>query len=86
MIGISSKYIFEWKHQVVKFKTNEVAEKWLNTEEYDFRERRLFSTEKEARKFLKGSMPANKIKYIFEMADICYINENGKLDFEFWGF
>ena len=41
--GVSSKYQFGWKHYVKIFTNFEEAEKWLNTEEYDFRERELMS-------------------------------------------
>ena len=43
--GISSKYSFgEWSHRVYgPFETKEQAEKWLNTEERDFREREVMS-------------------------------------------
>ena len=42
--GVSSKYIFgKWSHQVYVFDDLEKATEWLNTEEYDFRERELMS-------------------------------------------
>lgn len=43
--GVSSKYNFgEWSHRVYSpFKTKEQAEKWLNIEERDFREREIMS-------------------------------------------
>ncbi len=43
--GVSSKFDFgSWSHIVYgPFETNEQAEKWLNTEERDFRERELMS-------------------------------------------
>ena len=42
--GVSSKYNFGyWEHYVVVFCNQEDAERWLNTEEYDFRERELMS-------------------------------------------
>ena len=42
--GDSYKYEFnEWKHNIVKFDSWEEAEKWLNTEEFDFRTRELIS-------------------------------------------
>lgn len=45
MYGVSSKYNFGgWSHVVYgPFKTEEQAQDWLNTEEYDFRERELMS-------------------------------------------
>lgn len=43
--GVSSKYDFgRWNHVVYgPFETKEQAQEWLNTEEYDFRERELMS-------------------------------------------
>ena len=48
--GVSSRYSFGmWNHQVYKFSDKETAEKWLHTEEYDFRMRELM-TKSEAMK------------------------------------
>lgn len=45
--GVSSKFEFdEWNHRVYVFDSEEVAKKWLYTEEYDFRERELMDEEK----------------------------------------
>jgi hypothetical protein len=42
--GVSSKYDFgAWSHKVYVFSDRDSAEKWLNTEERDFRERELMS-------------------------------------------
>lgn len=43
--GVSSKFDFgRWSHVVYgPFATEEEAQKWLHTEEYDFRERELMS-------------------------------------------
>lgn len=41
--GVSSKYNFGWSHYVVVFDDFQCAQKWLHTEEYDFRERELMS-------------------------------------------
>lgn len=43
--GVSSKYNFgSWEHVVYgPFETEEQAQEWLYTEEYDFRERELMS-------------------------------------------
>ena len=42
--GVSSRYSFGmWNHRVYKFYDKETAEKWLNTEEADFRMRELMS-------------------------------------------
>ena len=42
--GVSSKFSFGmWNHKVYRFSDEETAEKWLNTEESDFRMRELMS-------------------------------------------
>lgn len=42
--GVSSKFEFGgWSHNVYVFDDREAAEKWLNTEESDFRERELMT-------------------------------------------
>ena len=42
--GVSSKFDFGmWNHRVYKFNDKATAQKWLNTEEYDFRERELMN-------------------------------------------
>ena len=42
--GVSSKYDFgKWDHTVYVFEEKEAAERWLNTEEYDSRERELMT-------------------------------------------
>lgn len=42
--GVSSKFNFgEWEHKVYVFDDMEAAEKWLYTEEYDFREREIMT-------------------------------------------
>lgn len=42
--GVSSKFNFgKWDHVVYHFDDMETAEKWLHTEEYDFREREIMS-------------------------------------------
>lgn len=46
IIGVSSKFNFgEWSHKIMKFRNEEDAQTWLDTEEYDFRERELFTSE-----------------------------------------
>lgn len=46
IIGISTKKSFgQTESRVVLFKNHEQAEEWLNTEEYDFRDRELFTNE-----------------------------------------
>ena len=45
--GVSSKSNFgHWDHTVYVFNDKGVAEKWLHTEEYDFRERELMTKTK----------------------------------------
>ena len=42
--GVSSKYDFgQWSHRVYVFSSKKRAEKWLNTEEFDFRTRELMT-------------------------------------------
>lgn len=42
--GVSSKFDFgKWEHVVYVFSNKTTAEKWLNTEEADFRERELMT-------------------------------------------
>ena len=42
--GVSSKYNFgEWNHAVYHFDDMESANEWLNTEEYDSREREIMT-------------------------------------------
>ena len=42
--GVSSRFDFGlWNHRVYKFNDKETAEKWLNTEEADFRMRELMA-------------------------------------------
>ena len=42
--GVSSKFNFgKWNHVVYVFSDNEQADKWLNTEEHDFRDRELMT-------------------------------------------
>lgn len=42
--GVSSKFNFgKWEHIVYVFSDKTSAEKWLNTEEADFRERELMT-------------------------------------------
>jgi hypothetical protein len=47
IFGDSSKYEFgKWSHTIEKFTNLEDAEKWLNTEQFDFREREFISKSK----------------------------------------
>lgn len=44
VFGDSAKYEFgRWRHSITRFTSEEEAERWLNTEEYDFREREFIS-------------------------------------------
>lgn len=40
--GVSSKFEFgKWEHDVYVFSSEEKAKKWLESEQYDFREREI---------------------------------------------
>ena len=44
LYGVSSRYYLGmWNHRVYKFCDKEAADKWLNTEEADFRMRELMT-------------------------------------------
>lgn len=59
--GVSSKFDFgSWSHVGYEFESVEDAEEWLETEEYDFRERELMS--KTAAKKLCGNNIAIYVK------------------------
>ena len=61
--GVSSKHNFgKWQHVCYEFENREDAEKWLHTEEYDFRERELFTSKKAVQKFTE-QRNINFIKY-----------------------
>lgn len=63
IIGISSKYDFgAWHNKVYTFEDNETAEKWLHTEEYDFRERELFEDIKDAVQLAGIEIIANAVE------------------------
>lgn len=48
--GVSSKYNFgKWEHRVVTFDDMDQVQEWLETEEYDFREREIVSRSKAVR-------------------------------------
>ena len=62
--GVSSRYSFGmWNHRVYKFSDKATAEKWLNTEEADFRIRELM-TKTEATK-LAGNKAVLNAEEIF---------------------
>lgn len=55
IFGDSAKYAFgRWSHNIVKFTDYEAAKKWLNTEQYDFRELELISKTTAKRYGYKG--------------------------------
>lgn len=58
---VSSKYNFAWHHKLYLFRSEELAEKWLHTEESDFREREIMS-EKDACKLLGRKYVMKAIK------------------------
>ena len=61
--GVSSKYGFnKWNHKVYVFNNEATAQKWLNTEEYDFRERELMT--KTAAIKLAGRKPVDNAEEI----------------------
>lgn len=63
--GVSSRYSFGmWNHRVYKFSDKSTADKWLNTEEADFRMRELM-TKSEAMKLAgnRAVMNAEEITY-----------------------
>lgn len=61
--GVSSKFDFgAWDHTVYVFDNKEDAEKWLETEENDFRERELM-TKTEATKLAGKKAVDNAIDY-----------------------
>ena len=62
--GVSSRFAFGmWNHRVYKFNDKASAEKWLHTEEYDFRMRELM-TKSEATK-LAGNRAVINAEEIF---------------------
>lgn len=70
--GVSSKYDFgRWDHVVYVFENREIAEKWLYTEEYDFRERELMS--KTAAIQLAGKEAVENANIWKGVSDECYM-------------
>ena len=67
--GISSRYSFGmWNYSVYKFNDKETAEKWLNTEESEFRMRELM-TKTEATKLAGNRAVANAEEIIYEVPE-----------------
>ena len=65
--GVSSRYSFGmWNHKVYKFSDNVTAEKWLNTEEAEFRMRELM-TKTEATKLAGNRAVANAEEIIYDI-------------------
>ena len=67
--GVSSRYEFGmWNHKVYKFYDKETADKWLNTEEAEFRMRELM-TKSEATKLAGNRAVANAEEIIYEVPE-----------------
>ena len=67
--GVSSRYSFGmWNHKVYKFSDKATAEKWLNTEEADFRTRELM-TKTEATKLAGNRAVANAEEIIYDIPE-----------------
>ena len=67
--GVSSKFSFGmWDHKVYRFSDKEIAEKWLNTEEADFRMRELM-TKTEATKLAGNRGVANAEEIIYDIPE-----------------
>ena len=67
--GVSSKFSFGmWNHRVYKFNDKASAEKWLNTEEADFRMRELM-TKSEATKLAGNKAVLNAEEIIYEVPE-----------------
>ena len=67
--GVSSRYEFGlWNHRVYKFSDKETADKWLNTEEVDFRMRELM-TKTAAMKLAGNRAVANAEEIIYEVPE-----------------
>lgn len=73
--GVSSKYNFgKWNHKVYVFDSKESAEKWLETEEYDFRERELMTKDNAiklaGRKAVENAITENE--QMGDMLECCF--------------
>ena len=67
--GVSSRFEFGmWNHSVYKFNDKETAEKWLNTEEADFRMRELM-TKTEATKLAGNRAVTNAEEIIYDVPE-----------------
>ena len=67
--GVSSRFEFGmWNHRVYKFRDKGTAEKWLNTEEADFRMRELM-TKAEATKLAGNRAVANAEEIIYDVPE-----------------
>ena len=67
--GVSSRFEFGlWNHRVYKFYDKETADKWLNTEEADFRMRELM-TKAEATKLAGNRAVANAEEIIYDIPE-----------------
>ena len=67
--GVSSRFeLGMWNHRVYKFRDKENADKWLNTEEADFRMRELM-TKSEATKLAGNRAVANAEEIIYDIPE-----------------
>lgn len=67
--GVSSRYEFGmWNRRVYKFNDKATADKWLNTEEADFRMRELM-TKAEATKLAGNRAVANAEEIIYDVPE-----------------
>ena len=67
--GVSSRFSFGmWNHRVYKFHDKTTADKWLNTEEADFRMRELM-TKSEATKLAGNRAVANAEEIIYDVPE-----------------
>ena len=67
--GVSSRYSFGmWNRRVYKFSDKETADKWLNTEESEFRIRELM-TKSEAMKLAGNRAVANAEEIIYDVPE-----------------
>ncbi|MEQ9810291.1 hypothetical protein [Streptococcus jiangjianxini] len=82
-VGVSQKYDWAWKIDVIKFPNRISAETWLEKEEYDFRERFIFNDEEEALEHLTKLKGFNWAKNSLEDADTMTLLKNGEFEIEF---
>lgn len=67
--GVSSKYEFKrWHHAVYYFRNEKAAEKWLHTQENDFREREIMDSKDAAIKLAGKTAVENAVDWEYEEA------------------